>query len=145
MPLASFLLLAGLVAPNPLSVSLRPGTEPGPIATATRHPALRGFLLWAVAHIPPNGDLASGAFCTMAAFDALGMPLMDAKARREARSGNTSVLPSAALPGGRVRARRVPGLIPSAVAAGLLHAWFLARGHATLIGPDRLASLRAFG
>ena len=153
MPLALFLLVAGLLDPSPLSVSLRPGTEPGPAAAVTRHPALWGFLLWALAHVPPNGDLASVAlFGTMAAFAALGMPLLDAKARRrlgrqrwEAMSRHTSILRFAALLGGRARAGALRRLVLPAAAAGLLDLWFLAQGHALLIGPDPLATLRAFG
>lgn len=153
MPLAAFLLVAGLVAPNPLSISLRPGTEPGPIAAIARHPVLWGFLLWAMAHIPPNGDLASVAFFgTMALFAAAGMPLLDAKARRrlgcarwEAMARATSVLPFAALLGGRVRTNRLRELVPPAAAAGLLYAWFLVQGHALLVGPDPLDMLRALG
>lgn len=152
MPLALFLLVAGLIAPNPLSVSLRPGNEPGPIVEITRHPVLWGFLLWAVAHIPPNGDLTSVVlFGTMTVFAAVGMPLLDARARRrlgrarwETLGGATSVLPFAALLGGRGRAGGLWRLVLPAIAAGLLYAWFLVEGHALLIGPDPLATLRAF-
>lgn len=153
MPIALFLLVAGLFAPNPLSLALHPGTEPGPIVAITRHPTLCGFLLWALAHIPPNGDGASVVvFGTMAVFAALGMPLLDAKARRhmgrarwEALARTTSVVPFAALLGGRVPRGRLTGLILPAAAAGGLYAWFLVQGHALLIGPDPLAALRAFG
>lgn len=153
MPLALFLIVAGVLASNPLSVSLRPGDEPGPVCAVTRHPLLWGFLLWAVAHIPPNGDLTSAIlFGAMAAFAAIGMPLLDAKARRrlgrgrwEAMARRTSVLPFAALLGGRAPVRGVGRLIPPAAATGLLYAWFLLQGHALLIGPDPLATLRALG
>ncbi len=153
MPMALFLLVAGLLAPNPLSVSLRQGGEPGAICTLTRHPVLWGFLLWALAHLPPNGDLASVVFFgTMAAFAAAGMPLLDVRARRrlgrvrwEALRRPTSILPFAALLGGRVGVQGLQRLIVPGAAAGLLYAWFLAQGHALLIGPDPLAMLRALG
>lgn len=152
MPLALFLLVAGLSAANPLSVSLRSATEPGPITAVTRHPVLWGFLFWALAHVPPNGDLASVAFFgTMAAFAVVGMPLLDAKARRrlgrpcwDAMSRNTSVVPFAALLGGRARGDGLHRLVLPAAAAGLLYAWILLQGHALLIGPEPLASLLAF-
>lgn len=153
MPLALFLIVAGLLASNPLSVSLRPGCKPGTICAVSRHPVLLGFLLWALAHIPPNGDLSSVIFFgTMAAFAAAGMPVLDAKARRqlgreqwETLRRPTSVLPFGALLAGRVSAKGLQRLIPSAVVAGLLYTWFLLQGHALLIGPDPLAILGAHG
>jgi uncharacterized membrane protein len=46
----------------------------------TRHPLFWGIALWALAHIPPNGDLASIYFFGTFAFLALvGMPLQDKK------------------------------------------------------------------
>ena len=90
-------------------------------------------------------------FGTMAAFAAVGMPLLDAKARRrlgrpcwDAMSRNTSVVPFAALLGGRARGDGLHRLVLPAAAAGLLYAWILLQGHALLIGPEPLASLRAF-
>ena len=36
-----------------------PAAPLAPIVTTTRHPVLWGFLIWAVAHLPPNGDVVS--------------------------------------------------------------------------------------
>jgi len=61
MPVACLLAVTGLTTPNPFSVG--PGAKgydpdrPG-ILRLTRHPALWAFILWAGAHIPPNGDAA---------------------------------------------------------------------------------------
>ncbi|MHB2205676.1 NnrU family protein [Methylobacterium sp. CM6257] len=151
MPFALFLIVAGLLDPNPLSITLRMGDKPGPIAAITRHPVLWGFLLWAASHVPPNGDLISVVlFGTMAAFSLVGVALLDAKARRRlgpkrwrAISRTTSVVPFVALLAGRATfapSRR--SLLATALALSL-YAWFLAQGHALLIGPDPLAGLRA--
>ena len=46
MPLAFWLVIAGLAEPNPLSITLRrasPEFLPGPVVTITRHPVLWGF------------------------------------------------------------------------------------------------------
>jgi uncharacterized membrane protein len=149
MPVATFLLVAGLLAPNPLSISFRTGSEAGAITVISRHPVLWAFLLWALAHIPPNGDLVSLIlFGGMAALSLSGFVILDAKARRRlgterwhALSKNTSVVPFAALLAGRVASRSIGQLLlPALIAAGL-YAWFVLQGHALLIGPDPLASL----
>ncbi len=83
MPVATFLLVAGLLSANPLSISIRGGAEPGPITSVTRHPVLWAFLLWAVSHIPSNGTgVALMLFGTMALFSLLGFVLLDLKARK---------------------------------------------------------------
>jgi uncharacterized membrane protein len=146
MPVAVFLLIAGLAWPNPLSISLRTGEEPGPIVAVTRHPVLWGFLIWAASHIPANGSLVAVLlFGGMAAFSILGFFLLDLKARRrmgpgpwQVRSAGTSIIPLAALLKGRnpwpsLRALMLPTLV--AIAA---YVWFVLQGHALLIGPDPL-------
>ena len=51
-PLGFILLFAGLISPNPTSISLRkPDLAPGAITTITRHPVLWGFAFWAGAII----------------------------------------------------------------------------------------------
>ena len=83
MPMATFLLVAGLLSANPLSISLRGGTTPGPITAITRHPVLWAFLIWATAHIPPNGTgVALLLFGAMALFSLFGFILLDLKARK---------------------------------------------------------------
>ena len=151
MPAALFLVVSGLLEPNPLSVALRPGDEPGPVTAITRHPVLWGFLLWAASHVPPNGDLVAVVlFGTMVAFSLVGFALLDAKARRrlgparwQALSRATSVLPFVALLYGRATLAPSRGSLIAFASALALCAWFLAQGHALLIGPDPLASLQA--
>lgn len=58
-PLGLFLVIAGLISPNPLSVTLRDEASMGAITSITRHPVLWGFILWSFGHLAPNGDLRS--------------------------------------------------------------------------------------
>ncbi|WP_199562514.1 NnrU family protein [Pelagibacterium lacus] len=149
MPVALFLLVAGLISPNPLSLSLRPGatdTRSG-IARITRHPVFWGALLWALSHIPPNGDLRSVLlFGSMAALAAAGFALGDRRARRklgarwDALAATSSVIPFLAMAQGRTRLRiDLPMVIAALLAAGL-SAWLLHGGHAALFGVDPLTS-----
>lgn len=108
---ACVLLICGATTPNPLSIGRREGFDPQRpgIVAVTRHPVLWAFVLWAVSHVLPNGDMAVAAMFTMfAVFGIVGMPLIDAKRRREmgrgpwlALSANTSVIPFAAVAAGR--------------------------------------------
>jgi uncharacterized membrane protein len=153
MPVALFLVAAGLLAVNPLSVAIRSGPEPGAAVSITRHPLIWGFLLWALAHLPPNGDLVSVIlFGGMAVFALAGLARLDAKARLRlgaqrwrAMSRTTSMVPFAALLAGRTPVASLRPLIIPAVLSLVLYAWFLAEGHAILIGPDPLASFQALG
>jgi uncharacterized membrane protein len=60
MPVAIILAVAGLLARNPLSMSLnreafdplRPG-----IVAVVRHPVLWAQLIWSLAHLAANGDV----------------------------------------------------------------------------------------
>ncbi len=116
MPVAVFLLVAGLTTPNPTAVGqegrIGAGTPAPGIMKITRHPSLWAFGLWGLAHIPPNGDAASILlFGSIAVLAFAGMPLLDRKAR--ARFGSawgpvaltTSILPFAAILAGRTRLR----------------------------------------
>jgi uncharacterized membrane protein len=151
MPVAAFLLIAGLAWPNPLSISLRSGEEPGPIVAVTRHPVLWGFLIWAASHIPANGSLVAVLlFGGMAAFSMLGFFLLDLKARKRmgserwrTRSDGTSIVPFKALLQGRAPWTPLRPLMLPALVAILAYAWFVLQGHALLIGPDPLAGLVA--
>jgi uncharacterized membrane protein len=151
MPFAAVLLVAGLMQPNPLSISLRPAEELPSIARVTRHPVLWGALLWALAHVPPNGRLAPVIlFAAMAAFSAAGFFLLDAKASerlgRQAWSAlaeRTSILPFAALFAGRAGRISWRSLVLPAGIALALYAWFLLQGHAWLIGPNPADWIRA--
>jgi uncharacterized membrane protein len=151
MPIAAFLLIAGLIWPNPLSISLRSGEEPGPVVAVTRHPVLWGFLIWAASHVPANGSLVAALlFGVMAAFSILGFFLLDIKARKRmgterwhARSSGTSNVPFMALVQGRASWTSLRPLMLPALVAMVAYAWFVLQGHELLIGPDPLAGLLA--
>jgi len=152
MPFALFLIIAGLVQGNPLSLSLRRDADMPAIATVTRHPVLWGLLLWALAHLPPNGRLIPVLlFGAMAALAAMGFHRLDAKARLRMgpdrwseAAGKTSILPFAAMLAGRT----VPGagrvLAVAAAASAAIYVWFVLYGHAWLIGPSLRNGLEAF-
>lgn len=152
MPWALFLLVAGLSAANPLSVSLRSATEPGPITAVTRHP-----VLWGVPPLGPGPRSAQRRLGVRRLLWHHGR----LRGRRHASSRHqgapaprTTVLERhepehvvrslRGLLGGRARGDGLHRLALPAAAAGLLYAWILLQGHALLIGPEPLASLRAF-
>jgi len=114
MPVAVFLLVAGLTMPNPTAADGERAfdqTQPARgILTVTRHPVLWGIALWALAHIFVNGDVAALLlFGAMAALALGGMAHLDAKKRDSLGSAwgpfamTTSVLPFQAIRQGRVR------------------------------------------
>lgn len=150
MPIALWLLIAGLAEGNPLSVSIRPAdatAEPGPVASITRHPVLWGFLLWAVAHIPPTGHVvALILFGGMALLALAGMLALDRRAKRRLGAGRWETLaarapliPLAGIARGNAGLRAI--LAWPAAATLLIYLWFLLDGHRRLIGPDPLGWL----
>jgi uncharacterized membrane protein len=152
MPLALFLVIAGLATPNPLSVSLRPTSGmslPGSIVAVTRHPVLWGFLIWAVSHVPPNGDLSALIlFGSMALFAAAGMVILDARARKRLGAdewtrlaGETLAIPFLAIIAGRDRLRIDHSLLIAAFLSIALYLWLFLWGHQELIGVDPAAWL----
>ena len=88
MPLVCLLAVLGLSAANPLSFG---GMGKGPfdparpgILALSRHPLLLAMVLWALAHMVANGDLAHVIlFGLFAVFPALSMGLIDRRKRRE--------------------------------------------------------------
>lgn len=89
MPVAIILAVAGLLAPNPLSMSLnreafdplRPG-----IVAIVRHPVLWALLIWSLTHLAANGDMGHAVlFGTFAAMSLLSMLSLDR--RRRAKLG----------------------------------------------------------
>ena len=88
VPIAVVLAVVGLCRPNPLSLSLAPPSafdpeRPG-IAGLVRHPVLWATLLWSLAHLVANGDLAHViVFALFAALSVLGMLALDARKRRK--------------------------------------------------------------
>lgn len=145
-PIALVLLLAGLISPNPASITLRrPDLRPGAITTVTRHPVLWGFALWAGSHLVPNGDLRSLLlFGALLAFALLGMVITDRRSRRRLGkqwaeiARTTSVLPFAAILAGHAPLRFDSALAIAILISAALTAWLLLGGHAALFGADPL-------
>lgn len=84
--LISFVLIGiGAVSPNPMSVAFRKEgfnpAQPGFIGWV-RHPIIWGLTLWAVAHIPANGDWPSLIlFAGSALFGLLGIKRVEGRYR----------------------------------------------------------------
>ncbi len=145
-PIALFLLVAGLISPNPTSVTLRRGEgRPGAVVNVTRHPVLWGFLFWSLSHIIANGDLRSlllfGAF---ALFSIFGMAMADRRARKKADIvvvsllETTSILPFAAVLSARADFQVDRSMVIALAISALLTGWMLVGGHAVLFGADPL-------
>ncbi|MBF0251889.1 MAG: NnrU family protein [Alphaproteobacteria bacterium] len=149
MPVSFILLAAALTNPNPLSVGVKGGrfdpARPG-IVGVTRHPLMWALTLWAVTHIPPNGDTAGVTLFGLFALLGLSGPFsLDFKKRRELGAARwaelargTSSVPFAAVLTGRARlAASFPGWTP--IVAGLaLYAAVIAWGHEALVGVSPL-------
>jgi uncharacterized membrane protein len=158
-PLGIFLVLAGLMSRNPLSVSLRPASTgnttsgaqktpppPGRIVAITRHPVLWGFLIWSLGHLVPNGDLRSLVlFGGFAAFSAGGLAIMERRARRKFGPQwpdirrQSSVLPFAAALDGRTRLGIDAPMMIAATLTAAIVLRLLTGGHAWMVGADPLA------
>lgn len=112
MAICCVLLVGGQTAPNP-SLAGRPvagGWHPQGVLTVTRHPMLWAIGLWALVHIPANGDLASLVlFASMAGLAFAGILSIERRKAREAPAlwqavrAQTSILPLLALLQGRAR------------------------------------------
>jgi uncharacterized membrane protein len=117
MPVAIFLVLAGITTTNPTMVggeqriagSGPARTAPG-IISVTRHPFLWGTTLWAVSHLAANGTAAEViVMCGILVLSLGGMAHIDQ--RREAAWGRdwgpikltTSVIPFGAILSGRCK------------------------------------------
>ncbi|WP_119418956.1 NnrU family protein [Desertibaculum subflavum] len=112
MPVALLLFVGSVTAPNPTAVGAegllqRPDPARG-ILRITRHPMLWSFVLWAAAHMVPNGDFASLVlFATILVTALYGMPSIDRKRAAAdprgwaAYAGKTSIVPFAAIVSGR--------------------------------------------
>ncbi len=112
MPLAITLVVLGFTTSSPTVAGMASKASAGPVGIVriTRHPALWGFGLWGLSHLPPNGDLRSALVFVAVAFLAFsGMVHIDI--RRAAVGGEdwerfereTSVFPFAAILAGRQR------------------------------------------
>lgn len=112
MPFALLFFVPSVTQKNPTSAG-PPARGPAAlpvrgITRITRHPMLWAFALWALGHLLANGDLASLWFFGAILVVALsGMPSIDRKRLRslgadyEAFMAQTSILPFAAIAGGR--------------------------------------------
>ena len=83
MPVACFLIVAGISSPNPFSLGWGSKTfdaaRPG-IVGLFKHPVLWGLTLWAASHIIANGDAASLlVFGCMGLLSIAGPALLDRK------------------------------------------------------------------
>lgn len=116
MPLATLLVIAGYGQPNPTAVMQTipaAGRDPAPgILRVTRHPIMWGIGLWALTHIPANGDAASLIlFGGLAALALGGTLAIDAKRRVRDPQGFarlaavTSNIPFVAMLAGRTQLR----------------------------------------
>lgn len=152
MPFAGWLLIAGAIEPNPLSIAFLPMRDdwyPGPAVSVTRHPIIWAFLLWSGSHIVPNGDVVAlilfGGMTLLAIWGLVGI---DRRARRRLGeklwkhyAARTSLVPFTGMIAGRARVRPSAGLAASIILALVLYAWLLLQGHQLLIGVDPVAWL----
>lgn len=122
----AFVLLVLALGPNPTAVGGRPGASARGVFRITRHPMLNAFALWAIAHLPANGDLATVLLLFAIFATALnGMASIDRKRARalgrawDEFARTTSRLPFVAIAQGRNRFE--PGEISwGRVVAGLV-------------------------
>lgn len=147
-PLGLFLVTAGLISPNPASISFMTGTTPGAITTLTRHPVLWGFFLWSLGHLAANGDTRSLlVFGGLGLFSAVGILVAEKRARRRMGAHwspierSTSIFPLSALFSGRAKLRLDGHLVAGFAVTLLVTLWLLAGGHAALFGADPILAL----
>jgi uncharacterized membrane protein/cytochrome c551/c552 len=121
MPLALLFMVAGFSTPSPTAAGQEAKAKearPIGITAVTRHPALWGFSLWALAHLATNGELHVIAVAVSILVLALGGMLhIDARRREtlgadwDAYAAKTSLIPFVAIAQGRAR------LVPSEIGA----------------------------
>lgn len=90
MPFACILMVGGLTQPNPFSLSFADAGKFNPdrpgIVAITRHPVIWAIGLWAISHMPPNGDAAALMMFSLLLLSGLaGSISLDVK--RRARMG----------------------------------------------------------
>lgn len=151
MPVACMLLVGGLIEANPLTMAPRhKGFDPAKpgLAALVRHPLPWAFVLWAGAHMIPNGDAASlvmfGLFAVLALGGAHGL---DIKRRRvlgadewHRLAAGTSTWPGQALLQKRGRPHLgLRAVMVMAGGGGLLYTVFML-GHEWLVGVPPLVS-----
>ena len=137
--LVALILFAGSVArPNATSVGQEAALdrEATGVFRITRHPMLWSFALWGACHVASNGNVAATLFFGAFALTALvGMPSIDAKlaarepARFAAYARTTSIVPFAAIVGGRNRLVLAELLRPALIGAAAWAALAFAHPH----------------
>jgi uncharacterized membrane protein len=148
---ASMLFVGGATSPNPLSVGfISEGYEPSApgIMGVTRHPLLWGFVLWALSHALPNGELVPLImFGGFGLFAFLGMLIVDQRKRRQIGSdwhrlaAPTSIVPFAAwLSKPAARRWRAPAALTTVIGGAVFYLLLLWL-HPRVIGPDPAALL----
>ncbi|KQB11368.1 NnrU family protein [Rhodobacter capsulatus] len=127
MPLVILISSYAIAAPNPFAFEGRAGgfdpARPG-IVGITRQPFLWALVLWALAHLLVNGDLAHAVlFGVFLVFSLIGMRAMERRLIRriglaefQRLAARTSLIPFAALLTGRWRPRGRPSALRLAVA-----------------------------
>ena len=112
MPVACILVVCGLTSPNPTmaGAQFRDQQPIAGIVTITRHPFLWGTGLWALSHIPINGEAASLLlFAGIAVLSFGGMAHIDQRKADALGAAwgpialTTSVVPFAAAAAGRTK------------------------------------------
>lgn len=134
MPFALWLIVGGVITPNPTSVGQekRMAAEARGLVRITRHPFLWGVGLLSLSHMVANGDLGSWLlFGTLASLSLGGTTLLDRKKARGNPSAwaqfakHTSNLPFAAIIRGRQGFVLREAAVPSLPIALLLYAVLL--------------------
>lgn len=132
MPAACVLLAGGLTARNPLSLNLRAGAfDPGRpgLVGLVRHPVMWASALWAAAHIPPNGDVASVLlFGLLLLLSLLGPAVLDRR-----RKGQLGEAEWARLAAARGRLRGTNGWFGGVLGGAILYV-ALPHAHEYVIG-----------
>jgi uncharacterized membrane protein len=88
MPIAFILFVCAVTSRNPTMAGMEGAVDSeytvGGITTITRHPMLWSFTLWALVHLPANGDRASlWFFGSLAVLALAGMALIDRRKSEE--------------------------------------------------------------
>lgn len=133
MPVVCLLAVAGIGVDNPLSfggMGRRPFDPERPgVLGVSRHPLPLALVLWALAHLLANGDLAHVIlFGLFAVFAGAGMAMIDRRRQREMgrdrwheMARNTAWLSLAGLSGLRLSALQVAAAAAGYVALIVLH------------------------
>ncbi len=140
--IAFLFLVIGVSTPNPTGMMQSGQLEKGAdavrgITRVTRHPALWGFALWGLAHLPSNGDVRSAwVMGGMVVLAIGGMVHIDRRRRRAHPDGwatfakHTSLVPFAAIARGdqklvlaEIGFVRLLAALGVFAAMGLIHHW----------------------